>query len=211
MRVSATTLAAMALAATILAPTVRLKADTTDAQAEQKPLPKGQMPELGRPTKVGDELPLFNFDDYFLGTWTFEWDMPEGALGESGQVTGTTVYKVIEPGKSYQADTAATGPGGAFTVRETIAYQKDAKTMSRQITDSRGFSYTQSGPIGGDLGGIYNILLDGTPFTFNGHSIRIKQAIRTMSPFNYKVATSVSVDGGPFRNYGNPWWRKETK
>ena len=31
-----------------------------------------------------------------------------------------------------------------------------------------------------------------------------------MSPFNYKVATTVSVDGGPFRNYGNPWWRKDT-
>jgi hypothetical protein len=211
MRLSVATLAAVALAAAISAPAVRLNADTTGAQTEQKPLPKGQMPELGRPTKVGDELPLFNFDDYFTGKWTFEWDMPEGALGESGQVTGTTVYKVIEPGKSYQADTAATGPGGAFTVRETIAYQKDAKTISRQITDSRGFSYTQSGPIGGDLGGIYNILLDGTPFTFNGHSIRIKQAIRTMSPFNYKVATSVSVDGGPFRNYGNPWWRKEIK
>jgi hypothetical protein len=31
-----------------------------------------------------------------------------------------------------------------------------------------------------------------------------------MSPFNYKVATSVSVVGGPFKNYGNPWWRKDT-
>ena len=54
------------------------------------------MPELGRPTKVGDELPLFDFDAYFTGTWTFEWDMPEGPLGESGRVTGTTIYKVIE-------------------------------------------------------------------------------------------------------------------
>jgi len=23
------------------------------------------------------------------------------------------------------------------------------------------------------------------------------------------VATSVSVDDGPFTNYGNPWWRKQ--
>ena len=52
-------------------------------------LPKGQMPDLGRATKVGDELPLFDFDAYFSGTWTFEWDMPDGALGESGTVTGT--------------------------------------------------------------------------------------------------------------------------
>ena len=195
-----TTLAMLALSASLAA----------QPPSDKQVLPKGQMPELGRPTKVSDELPPFNFDDYFTGKWIFEWDMPEGALGESGRVSGTTIYKVIEPGKAYQADTTATGPGGAFTVREAISYQKEQKTISRQITDSRGFSYTQSGPIGGDLGGIYNLLLDGSPFTYSGHSVRIKQTIRTMSPFNYKVATTVSVDGGPFRNYGNPWWRKDT-
>ena len=200
MRLSVTTLAVIALTASI----------TAQPPPQKSPLPKGQMPELGRPTKVTDELPLFDFDAYFPGKWTFEWDMPEGVLGESGTVTGTTIYKVIEPGTIYQADTTASGPGGAFTVREQITYQKDAKTIARQVTDSRGMTYAQTGPIGGDLGGIYNILLDGAPFAYHGHSVRIKQTLRTMSPFNYKVATSVSVDGGPFRNYGNPWWRKDT-
>ena len=206
------TLTAVALAAAVVAGptrTVRLKADASGVQSDKQTLPKGQMPELGRPTKVDDVPPLFDFDAYFIGKWTFEWDMPEGALGESGTVTGTTTYKVIEPGKIYQADTDATGPGGAFTIRERIAYQKAEKTISREVTDSRGLSYAQTGTIGGDLGGIYNILLDGTPFTYHGHSVRIKQTIRTMSPFNYKVATTVSNDGGPFRNYGNPWWRKD--
>jgi hypothetical protein len=219
MRLRLTTLVGVAVIATCAAAIVRLKADTTGSSVEgdaiqtqggQQVLPKGQMPELGRPTKVGDELPLFNFDAYFPGTWTFEWDMPEGPLGESGRVTGTTIYKVIEPGKSFQADTAATSPAGPFTIHEDITYVKDSKALSRHITDSRGFAYSQSGTIGGDLGGIYNILLDGAPFNYNGHAIRIKQAIRTMSPFNYKVATSVSVDGGPYKNYGNPWWRKDT-
>jgi len=205
---------AIALSAMTTAPTIRLKADTTDAltnaaQTGQPQLPKGQMPELGRPTKVGDELPLFNFDAYFPGTWTFEWDMPEGPLGPSGQVTGKTVYKVIEAGKFYEADTDATGPGGAFKLHELIAYQKDNKALSRYVTDSRGFSYMQLATIGGDLGGIYNIFYDSTPFTYSGHTIRIKHAMRTMSPFNYRIATTVSVDGGPFKNYGNPWWRKD--
>jgi len=200
MKVTLTSLAVIALTASI----------TAQTPADKPQLPKGQMPQLGRPTKVGDELPLFDFDAYFAGTWTFEWDMPEGVLGESGKITGTTVYKVIEPGKIYRADTDATGPGGAFSVHEQIAYQQEAKTISRQISDSRGFAYSQSGTIGGDLGGIYNILLDSAPFALNGHTVRIKQAIRTMSPFNYKVATSVSVDDGPYRNYGNPWWRKDT-
>ena len=178
--------------------------------ADKAQLPKGQMPDLGRPTKVGDELPLFNFDEYFVGKWTFEWDMPEGPLGESGRVTGTTVYKAIDPGKFYTADTNAAGPGGAFTIHELLAYQKDGKALSRYVTDSRGFSYLQLATIGGDLGGIYNIFYESTPFTYHGATVRIKHTLRLLSPFNYKVATTVSVNGGPFRNYGNPWWRKDT-
>jgi hypothetical protein len=179
------------------------------AQDQKPPLPKGQMPDLGRPTKAEDQLPPFNFDDYFVGKWTFEWDVPDGPLGESGRITGTTVYTAIEAGKFYQADTDAKGPGGPFKLRELIAYQKENKALSRFVTDSRGFSYLQLASVGGDLGGIYNIFFDGSPFTFNGKTIRIKQALRLLSPYNYKVATSFSVDGGPFRNYGNPWWRKD--
>lgn len=40
-------------------------------------------------------------------------------------------------------------------------------------------------------------------------TLRIRHALRLLSPLNYKVATTLSVDGGPFRNYGNPWWRKD--
>ncbi len=177
-------------------------------QTDKPPLPKGQMPDLGRPTKVGDEQPPFNFDAYFLGTWTFEWDAPEGPLGPSGRITGTTIYKPID-GKFYEANTEAMGPGGAFKIREVIAYHKDYKALARQVTDSRGFSFLQIGTIGGDLGGIFDIYYESSPFTYNGATIRIKHALRLLSPFNYKVATTVSVNGGPFRNYGNPWWRKD--
>jgi hypothetical protein len=181
---------------------------SAQTQPDQPPLPKGQMPNLGRPTKVDDELPLFDFDAYFLGTWTFEWDVPEGALGPSGRITGTTVYKPLD-GRFYEATTEATGPGGAFKVRELIAYHKEYKAVAREVTDSRGFSFLQIGTIGGDLGGIYDIYLESSPFTYNGKSIRIKHAMRLLSPYNYKVSTSVSADGGPFGNYGNPWWRKD--
>jgi hypothetical protein len=178
-------------------------------QTDKAPLPKGQMPDLGRPTKVGDELPPFNFDAYFLGKWTFEWDVPEGPLGPSGRITGTTIYKPID-GKFYEANTEATGPGGAFKLHEVIAYHKEYKAIARQVTDSRGFSFLQIGTIGGDLGGIFDIYLESSPFTHNGTTIRIKHAMRLLSPFNYKVATTVSANGGPFKNYGNAWWRKDT-
>jgi hypothetical protein len=177
-------------------------------RTEQTPLPKGQMPNLGRPTTVDDALPLFDFDAYFPGKWTFEWDVPEGPLGPSGRITGTTIYKPVD-GKFYEATTDATGPGGAFKLRELIAYHKEYKSLAREVTDSRGFSFLQIGTIGGDLGGIYDIYFESSPFAYNGKTIRIKHGMRLLSPYNYKVATTVSVDGGPFKNYGNPWWRKD--
>jgi len=74
---------------------------------------------------------------------------------------------------------------------------------------SRGFTYLQIGTIGGDLGGDYNIYFESSPFTYAGKTLRIKHAMRLTSPLNYKVATTLSVDGGSYRNYGNPWWRKD--
>ena len=46
------------------------------------------MPVLGRPTEGTDTVPLFDFDTYFLGKWTFEWSMPESPLGPGRAVLG---------------------------------------------------------------------------------------------------------------------------
>lgn len=181
----------------------------TIAAAQDKPqLPKSQMPDLGRPTRPNDEQPLFNFDGYFLGKWNFEWDVPEGILGPSGTIKGSITYKRID-GPFFQADTAATGPGGAFTVKETIAYRKEGKTVARWLVDSRGLAYQQIASVGGDLGGYFNLYYEGAPFSFKGKTLRIRNAMRLVSPIRYRNQASVSVDGGPFANYGNPWFEKE--
>ena len=170
-------------------------------------VPKGQMPTLGRPTESGDTVPLFDFDTYFLGKWTFEWSMPETPLGPAGDYTGTTTYSKVD-GRFYEAVTEGKGPAGAFKTRELIAYHKENKTVARQITDSRGLSRLEFGPVGGDLGGIYNLLYESAPVTAGGKTIRVKNTLRLMSPLSYRVAASISVDGGPFTNLGNPWWQK---
>ncbi|MGE3490277.1 MAG: hypothetical protein AB7N29_09745 [Vicinamibacterales bacterium] len=177
------------------------------AALDAQQVPKGQMPTLGRPTQTGDEVPLLDFDSYFVGKWTFEWSMPETALGPAGDYTGTTTYTKVSDGR-YEAVTEGQGPDGAFTVREAIAYQRANKTVSREITDSRGHNRTESGPVGGDLGGIYNVHYESAPFSYGGKTIRLKNTLRLVSPLAYRVATSISVDGGPFTNLGNPWWRK---
>lgn len=182
-----------------------LIASVVPAAAQQ--VPKGQMPILGRPTEGTDKVPLFDFDTYFLGKWTFEWSMPESPLGPAGPYSGTTVVSKLD-GRFYEAITEGEGPAGTFKVREVIAFHQENKTLAREVTDSRGFSYLQFGPVGGDLGGIYNIHFESAPFTVNGKSVRLRNEMRLLSPLNYRVASSISVDGGPFTNLGTPWWRK---
>ena len=176
---------------------------------QDKPqLPKSQVPDLGRPTRVTDEQPFFNFDDYFLGKWTFEWEVPEGILGPAGTIKGSIVYKRID-GPFYEAVSTATGPAGAFTIKESIAYRKEGKTAARWVTDSRGYAYEQIAPVGGDLGGYYNLYYEGSPFTLKGKTLRIKNALRLTSPLRYRNAVTVSIDGGPFVNYGSAWFEKQ--
>jgi hypothetical protein len=170
---------------------------------------KGQAPDRGRPTKHDDEQPLLDFATYFTGgSWTFEWDVPEGPLGAAGRITGTTTYQPLA-GKFFQAKTDAEGPDGKFTVTEVIGYEQSSKVLSRHVVDSRGFAFDEIATIGADLGGFYNILFESAPFTAGGHTVRIKHTMRLNAPLAYRVSTTVSVDDGPFTNYGNPWWRKQ--
>lgn len=179
------------------------------AGAQQPPqLPKSQVPDLGRPTRPGDEQPPFNFGEYFVGRWTFEWDAPDGPLGSSALIKGEVVYKPLE-GPFFEATTTASSPGGPLVIKETIAYRLEGKTASRYVTDSRGFSYMQQASVGGDLGGYFNLYFEGSPFSFKGRTIRIKNAIRTTSPLRYRNIVSVSTDGGPFVNYGTIWFEKD--
>jgi hypothetical protein len=193
-------------------PTVAIVAALTisgaAAQQDKPQLPKSQMPDLGRPTRPDDQQPLFDFESYFPGTWKFEWDVPEGILGPAGTIKGTTAYRRID-GPFFEATTTATGPGGPFTVKESIAYRLEGKTAARWLTDSRGFSYTQIAPVGGDLGGYFNFYFDGSPFTYKGKSLRIKNALRLTSPLRYRNTVTVSADGGPFVNYGSAWFEKD--
>ncbi|MEP6783562.1 MAG: hypothetical protein ABI983_07825 [Acidobacteriota bacterium] len=175
--------------------------------ATKQQVPKGQMPVLGRHTETTDPVPLLDFETYFVGKWDFEWLMPESALGPAGPYSGTTIYSKIDD-RTFEAVTKGEGPAGTFEAREKIVYDREKKAISRDVTDSRGFRYTQSGTVGGDLGGIYNLLFESTPFTVGGKTVKLKNTLRTMSPLNYRVASSLSVDGAPFTNLGNPWWKK---
>jgi hypothetical protein len=183
---------------------------TVGAQQPTPPQPKGSMPNLGRPTQATDEVPPLDFGGYFTGTWDFDWTVPETALGPAGPVNGTTTYRSVTA-DVFEAESKGEGPNGPFTVKERIEYQKDNKAVTRQVADSRGYSYTTKATVAGDLGGIYYLLYESEPFKVGGKTVRLKENVRLLSPYNYRVAMTVSEDGGQFSNYGNPWWRKQVK
>jgi hypothetical protein len=203
MRSTLDVIAIMALAVGVIAGEAAQTASPSAA-----PQARGQMPTLGRPTQSGDETPPFDFDSYFLGTWTYEGVVPDSPLGSGGMISGKATFKKISE-SMFEAVAEAVGPDGPFAVKERIDYQKDQKTMTRQVSDSRGFAYTQHAPVGADLGGFYYIYFESEPFMAGGKSIKIKDSLRLVSPGNFRVATMISVDGGRYTNLGNPWWRKQ--
>lgn len=176
------------------------------ALAQEKPV--SQVPTLGRPTKPDDPAPLLDFFAYFKGSWNVTWDYPESPLGPADVLTGVTTYTQQGP-TTFEARTEAENSAGTFTITEIFEYQREAKTISRSITDSRGFSFVQQGNVAGDLGGQFTIRLDGEAFTAKGQQVRMNSVMRLLSPYNYRTQSHISVDGGTFTNFGNPWWRKE--
>jgi hypothetical protein len=59
--------------------------------------------------------------EYLVGRWTFEYDVPDSALGPAGQISGTETVQHVD-GCLYEGATQAKGPAGAFTIKSTILY-----------------------------------------------------------------------------------------
>jgi hypothetical protein len=180
---------------------------TFQQTSESQTLPRSQAPDLGRPTRPADTVPLFDFEKYFLAgnaTWTFEWDAPEGLLGAGGMATGSTVYRKLADG-FFGAISKGKDAGGAFTVTETIAYAKDDHAISRSVTDSRGYSYLEIAHLDGSLGGTYGFSYESAPFAFNGKTYRLQHFIRLISTGHYRVDAKVAIAGARWTNYGI-WW-----
>ena len=165
--------------------------------------PKGLMPNLGRPTKPDDVVPLLDFERYFLGTWTFDGDAPDSVLGPGGVSKGTVTYRRLDEG-FYEAVTEGNGEGGAFTIRETIAYHQAQKVAFRHVVDSRGFSYTQTAEIGGNIGGDYRLFFKSAPFAYQGRQIRLNHTIYLAAPLTFRIDAEVAEGASAFMHL-SPW------
>jgi hypothetical protein len=161
-----------------------------------------------RPTNPGDPMPEPNLD-YFLGTWTFDWNIPESPLGPGGKLKGKETYKKILNGTAYESIIEGESPEGPFQAKAIMSHNKKDRSVTRYEVDSLGLSTSKTGPVGGDLGGYYTIFWEAAPIVKNGKTVKLKGKTLMLSPANYRVQMQISVDGGPWQNFGSPWYRKE--
>ena len=158
-----------------------------------------------RPTEPGDAMPPPNMD-YFLGTWSFDWNVPESPLGPGGKIKGTETYK--KKLSSYESEITGEGPLGAFKGRALTNYDEAKKQVERSESGLFGLSLMTKGPIGGDLGGYYTIYWESAPVKKDGKVVKLKGKTLMLSPAHYRLQVEISVDGGPFTSLGNAWFRK---
>lgn len=158
-----------------------------------------------RPTQPDDPMPPPNMD-YFLGTWSFDWNVPESLLGPGGKIKGTETYK--KKLSSYESEIEGEGPVGPFKGRALTSYSEADKVVHRRESGLFGLSVVKKGPIGGDLGGYYTIYWESEPIKKDGKVVKLKGKTLMLSPAHYRLQVEISVDGGPFTSLGSAWFRK---
>jgi len=163
--------------------------------------------QASRPTQPTDPMPPPNLD-YFIGSWSFDWNVPESPLGPAGKMKGTETFKKILSGQKYESEINGEGPEGPFQGRAITSYDDKEKVVTRYEVFSYGLTAFKSGSIGGDLGGYYTIYWESAPFTKNSKSIKLKGKTQMLSPAHYRLFVDISIDGGPFTSLGNSWFRK---
>ncbi|MBX3280682.1 MAG: hypothetical protein KF868_22015 [Acidobacteria bacterium] len=160
-----------------------------------------------RPTEPTDPMPPPDMD-YFLGEWTFDWNVPESPLGPAGKIKGREVYKKGAKPGVYESTIEGEGPAGAFKGGAVTEYDEKEKQVKRTESGMFGATLVKHGPIGGDLGGYYTIYWDTAPIKKDGRTVKLKGKTLMLSPAHYRLQVQISVDDGPYTNFGNPWFRK---
>ncbi len=190
--------------------------------------------EVAGQTKITDPMPVFNLE-YFVGTWSFEWTVPDSPLGPGGDLTGTQTYALLKPPVTFariagfpavpassvplrflshpmlDGRMQGTAPDGALKSRVLIGFDPTTKDAIRVEIQSRGAPTTRTGTIGGDLGGTFTFFWDSTPVKKGTQTVKLQGRTTMYSPTSFREQISYAVDGSPFKIYGQPWYEKKDK
>ena len=168
---------------------------------------------LTRPTRGveagenGDDPPRLN-PHYFVGKWTIEGVLPESPLGPAGDITGVETIRHVD-GCTYESSVQIKAPGGPYSVKSVMVYDRQAGYLVRLEQDSRGFQLLKMGSTGGDSGGYFSHYWTAPSFTYKGKRLQLKGTTFLASPDNYRLKMQIAIDGQPFANYGTLWSTRE--
>ena len=169
---------------------------------------------LDRPTRPNDEMPFWD-PEYFVGTWDFDMRTQDSVLGPGGPSLGTLTIKANEKnGCLYEGTMKGEDPDGkAFTRTISATYDPVKKILTWSEKDSRGYTIVKTGPVGGELGGLFHHHFGDDPAqpvtTFAGKKIKFKGITEMSSPAYYKTDMQMSIDGAPFVTYGRVMLEKQ--
>lgn len=178
--------------------------------SEQQRANNAKLKALTRPTTKDD--PIWVFDpDYFVGTWTTDFNGPETALGATSEIMGTLTIAHVE-GCYYEGTFQAKALEGPYSAKVQITFDPDRSWLTWVETDSRGFTIVRSGFMGNDLGGYFTHFWEHAPvFGYQGKKIRLYGNTFVSSPAAFMIRSQISVDGGGYDRMGSLWFRKEMK
>ena len=158
-------------------------------------------PTVGVEGQDGGDDPAPFDPHFFVGTWEFESVLPESPLGEAGEFYGTETVRHVE-GCTYESRTTATLAGSEVTMTSRLIYDRRAEYMVRIDDDSRGFEIVKVGVLRGDPGGYFSHHWEAPAIDVRGSQVRMRGRTYITSPFAMRDRTEISVDGGPFTNFG---------
>lgn len=188
----------------------------------------------GGQTKATDKVPPFD-PAYFVGTWAFDWTIPETPLGPAGDMAGTETFRLMpsadvskrvngfpgfpdEVARKINAHASlvlesrieGTGPAGVIRSRTVLIYDRNTDEATQYAVDSSGSVSVRHGTLTGDLGGIYTFTWQST-IPRDGREIHLKGRRVAFSPLNYRDFVQYSLDNKRFVTYGQPWYRKQNE
>jgi len=169
---------------------------------------------LDRPTRPGDEM-LFWDPEYFVGTWDFDMRVQDSPLGPGGQSVGTLTITANEKnGCLYDGTMKGEDPEGKpFTRTITASYDPAKKVLTWTEKDSRGYTIVRTGPVGGELGGLFHHHFGDDPAqpvtTVGGKKLRLTGNTEMSSPAYFKTEMQMSIDGAPPVTYGRVLLEKQ--
>lgn len=163
---------------------------------------------LTRPTSRDDDMPFFD-PAYFAGTWDYIARAVDSPFGPGGESAGTLTVKSAG-GCNYEGEIKGEDPDGKpYTRRVRYAYDTNKKQMVVTEVDSRGYTITMPGPVGGELGGLFHHHFEGgAPTVVAGKKIVFKGVTEMSSPAYYKIDFQISIDGAAPTSFGRSTFEK---